>query len=254
MRLDGKPPRVLLERHKSFRQWRRVALAGTAAFLALFGWVQYAIYTSTVFDDDGAAASQHPTFLASGLVRRLRTEANRHGPQPESEDSPPYEEEDPEARDAVDPAVYSAHASLLSKTMTSLSEQDMEPQEDESAIPKPLEAESAVQRSRRLAVKQAMQFAWSNYEARAFGGDELGPVRGNNLSTIWGGMACTMVDALDTLWLMDLKVSRYCRSLVQKTNGGLIFDIGRVCARSGLRGRAAGFWCAGAPQRQDFRV
>jgi len=59
-------------------------------------------------------------------------------------------------------------------------------------------------RSRRYHIKQAMSHAWHGYEAQAFGKDELLPQsgRGNNK---WGGMGMTLVDALDTLWLMDLK-------------------------------------------------
>ena len=59
-------------------------------------------------------------------------------------------------------------------------------------------------RSRRYHVKQAMVHAWHGYEAHAMGKDELLPQsgRGNNK---WGGMGMTLVDALDTLWLMELK-------------------------------------------------
>ena len=59
-------------------------------------------------------------------------------------------------------------------------------------------------RSRRYHIKQAMVHAWHGYEAHAMGKDELLPQsgRGNNK---WGGMGMTLVDALDTLWLMELK-------------------------------------------------
>jgi hypothetical protein len=59
-------------------------------------------------------------------------------------------------------------------------------------------------RSRRYHVKKAMQFAWAGYEKYAFGMDEIKPasMRGENG---WGGFGTTLVDSLDTLWLMDMK-------------------------------------------------
>jgi mannosyl-oligosaccharide alpha-1,2-mannosidase len=59
-------------------------------------------------------------------------------------------------------------------------------------------------RSRRVHVKNAMEFAYKAYETYAFGHDEVLPQSkafGNN----WGGMGTTLVDSLDTLWLMGLK-------------------------------------------------
>ncbi|GMI38044.1 hypothetical protein TeGR_g5298 [Tetraparma gracilis] len=53
-----------------------------------------------------------------------------------------------------------------------------------------------------------MQFVWATYEARAFGKDELKPISlaGHNP---WGGMGTTLVDSLDTLWLMGMKDEFY---------------------------------------------
>ncbi|GLD94489.1 hypothetical protein PINS_up003100 [Pythium insidiosum] len=50
-----------------------------------------------------------------------------------------------------------------------------------------------------------MQFVWRNYEEHAFGADEIEPLSGKKVAASWGGIACTMVDALDTLWIMDMK-------------------------------------------------
>ena len=57
---------------------------------------------------------------------------------------------------------------------------------------------------RRDAVKEAMQHAWNGYKRYAFGFDELKPLshRGQNN---WGGMGVTLVDSLDTLWIMGMK-------------------------------------------------
>jgi hypothetical protein len=59
-------------------------------------------------------------------------------------------------------------------------------------------------RSRRTFVKAAMQHAWNGYSKYAFGQDEVLPQSGKG-SQNWGGQGITLVDSLDTLWLMDLK-------------------------------------------------
>lgn len=66
------------------------------------------------------------------------------------------------------------------------------------------EQSDALARSRRLHVKRAMQHAWRSYEKFSFGQDELMPQSGKG-STHWGGMGTTLVDSLDTLWLMGMK-------------------------------------------------
>ena len=61
-----------------------------------------------------------------------------------------------------------------------------------------------VARSRRYHVKNAMKHAWDGYKEYAFGFDELLPVSKKGRNN-WGGMGTTLVDSLDTLWLMGLK-------------------------------------------------
>ncbi|KAL3145318.1 hypothetical protein ABBQ38_001578 [Trebouxia sp. C0009 RCD-2024] len=57
---------------------------------------------------------------------------------------------------------------------------------------------------RRALVKGAMQHAWGNYVTYAFGHDELMPrsLRGKDP---FGGLGATILDSLDTLWLMGMK-------------------------------------------------
>lgn len=57
---------------------------------------------------------------------------------------------------------------------------------------------------RRALVKGAMQHAWSNYVTYAFGHDELMPrsLRGKDP---FGGLGATILDSLDTLWLMGMQ-------------------------------------------------
>lgn len=59
-------------------------------------------------------------------------------------------------------------------------------------------------RSRRVHVLGAMKHCWSNYQKYAFGKDELHPISKRSTSN-WGGMGTTLVDSLDTLWLMGMK-------------------------------------------------
>ncbi|KAL7432933.1 hypothetical protein ACHAXM_010194 [Skeletonema potamos] len=59
-------------------------------------------------------------------------------------------------------------------------------------------------RSRRVHVVNAMKHVWKNYKQYAFGMDELHPISKRG-SANWGGMGTTLVDALDTLWLMGMK-------------------------------------------------
>ncbi|PVU99670.1 hypothetical protein BB560_005467 [Smittium megazygosporum] len=54
--------------------------------------------------------------------------------------------------------------------------------------------------NRRLAVKRAMQHAWTGYETYAFGKDELLPVTGS-FKQNWG---VTLIDSLSTLYVMGM--------------------------------------------------
>ncbi len=48
-----------------------------------------------------------------------------------------------------------------------------------------------------------MAHAWHGYVTHAWGSDELMPVSKIGKNT-FGGLGATIVDALDTLWLMDM--------------------------------------------------
>merc|ERR1740124_1442650 len=53
-------------------------------------------------------------------------------------------------------------------------------------------------------IKEAMAHTWRGYETFAFGHDELKPVTGG-YDDNWMGMAATMIDGMDTLYIMDMK-------------------------------------------------
>lgn len=52
-------------------------------------------------------------------------------------------------------------------------------------------------------IKDAMKKVWANYVEFAFGKDELHPISMSG-SDNWGGMGVTLVDSLDTLWVMGM--------------------------------------------------
>jgi hypothetical protein len=66
----------------------------------------------------------------------------------------------------------------------------------------------ALARSRRYHVKKAMQHAWQGYEQYAFGKDEVQPRSLGGINN-WGGIGITLVDSLDTLWLMNMTEEFY---------------------------------------------
>ena len=57
---------------------------------------------------------------------------------------------------------------------------------------------------KRRVVVEAAAHSWRGYEEHAWGCDELQPLTHNGKETI-GGLGATIIDSLDTLWLMGLK-------------------------------------------------
>lgn len=75
-------------------------------------------------------------------------------------------------------------------------------------VQKEFAPESASERDLRLkrrdAVKAAMQRCWSSYRKHAWMSDEITPVSGTRHNP-FGGWGATLVDGLDTLWIMGMK-------------------------------------------------
>ncbi|KAK0730948.1 glycoside hydrolase family 47 protein [Lasiosphaeris hirsuta] len=67
--------------------------------------------------------------------------------------------------------------------------------------------------SRQQAVRAAFVQSWESYKKYAWTMDELAPVSGEGKNT-FGGWAATLVDALDTLWIMDLRGDFYLAASV----------------------------------------
>ncbi|KAJ9652943.1 hypothetical protein H2198_007852 [Neophaeococcomyces mojaviensis] len=57
---------------------------------------------------------------------------------------------------------------------------------------------------RRDQIKETFRRCWSSYKERAWMRDELSPISGHGRDS-FGGWAASLVDALDTLWIMDMK-------------------------------------------------
>ena len=60
------------------------------------------------------------------------------------------------------------------------------------------------QEEHRDAVKVVFQHAWSGYKSHAWLKDEVSPISGGSLNS-FGGLAATLVDALDSLWILGLR-------------------------------------------------
>lgn len=63
---------------------------------------------------------------------------------------------------------------------------------------------AAKQKVRQLAVRQTFERCWTAYREHAWMADEVAPLSGSSYNT-FGGWAATLVDSLDTLWIMGLK-------------------------------------------------
>ncbi|CAN8095315.1 unnamed protein product [Discula destructiva] len=77
------------------------------------------------------------------------------------------------------------------------------PKNKRSATTSSSAAAAKVNDRRRSAVRRVFQRSWTAYKRDAWLWDELQPVTGGGRNT-FGGWAATLVDALDTLWLMEL--------------------------------------------------
>jgi mannosyl-oligosaccharide alpha-1,2-mannosidase len=70
--------------------------------------------------------------------------------------------------------------------------------------PKEDAAQKEERMRRRAAVKESFSHSWEGYKAHAWLRDEVAPLTGGWTDT-FGGWAATLVDSLDTLWIMGMK-------------------------------------------------
>ncbi len=73
----------------------------------------------------------------------------------------------------------------------------------DTAVPAVRTAKGEAQIERQAAVRKAMKHAWDGYVEFAWGKDELKPVSKSHQN--WLDIGLTIVDSLDTLWIMGMK-------------------------------------------------
>ncbi|OLN92048.1 Endoplasmic reticulum mannosyl-oligosaccharide 1,2-alpha-mannosidase 1 [Colletotrichum chlorophyti] len=74
----------------------------------------------------------------------------------------------------------------------------------QAQFPSETSPQRRVREERQQTIKQAFSKAWASYREHAWLADELTPISGGRRNT-FGGWAATLVDSLDTLWIMGLK-------------------------------------------------
>jgi mannosyl-oligosaccharide alpha-1,2-mannosidase len=67
---------------------------------------------------------------------------------------------------------------------------------------------AAVQEQRRLEVKRVFEISWASYRSKAWMKDALKPISGQYVNQ-FSGWAATLVDSLDTLWMMGMREEFY---------------------------------------------
>lgn len=68
--------------------------------------------------------------------------------------------------------------------------------------------EATIQKERQLQVKSAFEKAWKSYKERAWMKDALKPISGGYVDQ-FSGWAATLVDSLDTLWILGMREEFY---------------------------------------------
>ncbi|KAF4131709.1 Glycosyl hydrolase family 47 [Phytophthora infestans] len=185
------------KRSQQLPLWKRVALIGLICILLLFLWVQYTILTTNL-----GGVPAHVGELQGATNQVAQRPEDNHNEQAHLRGD--EHQQQPSEINAVNHATGGGGAGaghdVVDEMLADEVVADVEdPDKTVTAVP------SEQQESRRLAVRKAMKFAWGNYEEHAFGGDEVDPKNGWKRSNVWGDIACSMVDGIDTLWIMDLK-------------------------------------------------
>ncbi|KAL6852394.1 hypothetical protein ACO1O0_006938 [Amphichorda felina] len=78
----------------------------------------------------------------------------------------------------------------------------------QATFPPELDSQRQLRQERQQAVKSTFLKSWTAYKNHAWMADELEPVSGGRRNP-FGGWAASLVDALDTLWIMDLRDEFY---------------------------------------------
>jgi mannosyl-oligosaccharide alpha-1,2-mannosidase len=179
----------LQESMQSYRRWR--SLFNIFMLLALVVFVSTSVYFFTLPPPPAAAKAK-----AGGLSTTVSSTsaASLSSTSPVS------------FAIASSPAATSADASTTTTTTTTAVD-DLDDASNDGDSPSDGAGDvyfTPLARERQAAVVEAFRHAWSAYRQHAWTWDEIEPVSGRG-SNAWGGLGATLVDALDTLWLMGLR-------------------------------------------------
>lgn len=193
-------------------RWRRIALALVLAVLGLFFYMQYTILSTNI----GGLAARARTFGGAAAHAKQGPAAIMRASNPTasaSASAPPAATREVHLRhnddnnnkfgfDALDRDAQAQPAPRSNAVAAAPSPTPQIPRTPASpAVP----VSAAEQEKRRVAVVDAMRFAWASYETHAFGADEVDPTYGRRKDNVWGNIACSLVDGMDTLFVMGLK-------------------------------------------------
>jgi hypothetical protein len=88
---------------------------------------------------------------------------------------------------------------------------------DREVTPEMIKESNQLGYARREKIKEGMRHVWKGYKTYAFGRDELKPLS-NHGQDNWGGIGMTILDSLDTLWILGLKAEfAECRQWIAKS-------------------------------------
>ncbi|KAF1322646.1 Mannosyl-oligosaccharide alpha-1,2-mannosidase, partial [Globisporangium splendens] len=198
------PPKLAAAGRRPLLSLRRALVLVLGAVLCLFLWLQYTLFTTNFGALDAAVARtpksataiMHDNNGKPVLVTATPSPApdtKRHGLR--------HEREKPsfgfDTLNRMPPSDLQQPQRHYDKPLRSSAPRTPTP---------PIAPASPEEQAKRpLAVKSAMQFAWKNYEEIAFGADEVDPKYGLRREDVWGAIACSLVDGMDTLWIMGMK-------------------------------------------------
>lgn len=182
-------------------RWRRVVVLLLVAVLCVFFWMQYTILSSNL----GGVAHARDSKQGPAAIMRANNPVDHRGngfgnAQLRREPTRAPTREPIRAQEDLRPVF--GFDTLQERPTTKA------PSNNAKFVPREMNntaVSAEEQEERRNGVVDAMLFAWKSYEKNAFGADEVDPKYGLRKDNVWGGIACTLVDSMDTLWIMGLK-------------------------------------------------
>ena len=146
---------------------------------------------------------------AEDALPNLTTETQPQIPLPKLDDVSPDITTDSSPPPTQDVSTMGQHKHVEKYPVTDYKSFSNEPLPTLPRLQYAFAPESDEERESRLdrlkAVKESFEHSWEGYKKFAWMRDELLPLDGGSAST-FGGWAATLVDTLDTLWIMDMRI------------------------------------------------